>query len=651
MKWWPLALMLAAACQCDRARVQTVEDAGGPVCDIEVCGNDRDDDCDGEVDEGCPCLKVSAACECVVGGPTLPCTTDVGACVAGQRTCSLEGRWGACVGGVGPTSETCNGVDDDCDGEVDEGLRRACGSNVGACREGAEACSAGAWGACENGVGPAPERCDGVVDDDCDGTVDEDCQCTENATERCGSAVGACREGTRSCTDAGVWASCAGDVGPSPEVCDHLDNDCNGAVDDPGTCQPPVVTCPAALTGVVNTPVTLTAQASDPDGTITSTAWTVAMNPFGSSATPTTPAALSTSFTPDLAGPYRLSFCATDDHALTTCCTTPLATSACASPPSPPVSTACTTSWDGRPIVQFALVPSGLRYELLGAGGTVLASATAGHNHLRPAMRIAAGGPAPGVAEALQVRACRQSDPTCCSAPTALTVNVVEACTTPTTPTPMNVLISEYVVNGEGTCPSADCMTMDTCQAGEAIEVTNLSNCPVSLDGFHFAYRNASATPSSLRWMNFGAADVVPPRGVYVAIRNRQYAPTCSASLGPDNPNLFGLRVSQLAMLGTNLCNGWFNNTGGGQSELRLAPGTIPAGSTPTFVPSAATSRISPYFTGSMACSSIGFDAVDSCGTVMGGSMPTGFLVPNQLGRLWHPCDAVSAPVPTCVRD
>jgi hypothetical protein len=194
---------------------------------------------------------------------------------------------------------------------------------------------------------------------------------------------------------------------------------------------------------------------------------------------------------------------------------------------------------------------------------------------------------------------------------------------------------------------------MDTCQAGEAVEITNLSNCPVSLDGFHFAYRNASASTASMRWMNFGAVDVVPPRGVYVAIRNRALAPTCALPLGPDQPGLFGLRVSQLAMQGANLCNGWFNNTGGGISELRIAPGAVAAGGTPSFTPAAAIARVAPYSSPSPnnACNSIGFDAVDSCGTVTGGSQPTATLSPNQLGRLWHPCDAVVGPVPACVRN
>jgi hypothetical protein len=190
------------------------------------------------------------------------------------------------------------------------------------------------------------------------------------------------------------------------------------------------------------------------------------------------------------------------------------------------------------------------------------------------------------------LRACRVGTAACCSSPTALTVSVVEACSVAVAPSSDNLVLSEYITNGEGACPSTDCVNHDTCQAGEAVEITNLSNCPVSLDGFHFAYRNAAGSTASVRWMNFAAADVVPPRGVYVAIRNRQFAPTCAAQLPVPSAGLFGLRVSSLAMQGANLCSGWFNNTGGGLSELQLAPGSVT--STPNFDPAPTIARVAP---------------------------------------------------------
>jgi hypothetical protein len=647
MTLWALAV-LCAACQCDRPRVQRVIDAG-LVCDIEICGNDRDDNCDGQVDEGCPCSKVSADCECIVGGPTQPCGPTQGACRAGQQLCGLDGRWGTCSGGTQPTVETCDGLDNDCDGETDEGLSRACGSSVGTCRQGQQQCELGVFTGCVGETAPGTELCEGRLDENCDGMVDEGCACALGQTRLCGSTVGTCRQGTQLCDARGQWGTCVGGVQPVAEVCDSLDNDCDGTTDGPSVCRPPLVSCPASSNASVGAPTTLTATASSPAG-IVSTAWTVTMSPTASTAAPATPAALSTTFTPDQVGPFTVSFCATDGDGSRSCCTTTLNTgSACASPPPPPVSTACGTSWDGRPIVQFAQVPSGLVYELTEQGrAAVLATATVGQNYLRPMTRVAPGGPVPGVPVSLTVRACRTADPTCCSSATPVSVSVVESCTTPVPPTIANIVLSEYIVTGEGSCSPSMC---DQCQAGEAVEITNLSNCPVSLDGFHFAYRNNSASSGSLRWMNFTPVDIIPPRGVYVAIRNRQNAPTCSASLPMESTGLYGLKISTLAMQGPNLCSGWFNNTGGGQSELRLANGTIAATGAPTFTPSAAIARIAPYLSSGGTCTSIGFDAVDSCGTVMGGTQPNTILMPNQLGRLWHPCDRVLAPVPACVRN
>ena len=82
----------------------------------EVCGNAIDDDCDGEVDERCPCRTSVRFCG-----------TDVGACERGVQACLGDGSWGPCVDSVGPVVElACDGVDEDCDGVIDEGTGTLC---------------------------------------------------------------------------------------------------------------------------------------------------------------------------------------------------------------------------------------------------------------------------------------------------------------------------------------------------------------------------------------------------------------------------------------------------------------------------------------------------------------------------------------------
>ncbi len=190
--------------------------------------NGVDDDCDGVADDGYAANQTS----CGIGACG---RTGLLMCVGGQTQ-------DTCQAGM-PSNESCNGLDDDCDGQSDEdyNVGASCSVGVGQCASaGYMACMEGG-AACDAVAGtPSNETCDGF-DNDCDGTVDEGCECIDGATQSCydGAAdtmgVGICRGGTQACAN-GLWGECAGDVLPAQESCNGLDDDCDGLVDEGIAC-------------------------------------------------------------------------------------------------------------------------------------------------------------------------------------------------------------------------------------------------------------------------------------------------------------------------------------------------------------------------------------------------------------------------------
>jgi hypothetical protein len=128
------------------------------------------------------------------------------------------------------SDEICDGLDNDCNGLVDDGLERECFS---ACGAGMEVCEGGLWLECD-APEPADEVCN-LRDDDCDGDIDEGCACMAGEKRVCGITQGECKAGLQTC-EAGAWSDCLDFIGPEPEACDGLDNDCNGMVDDGAPC-------------------------------------------------------------------------------------------------------------------------------------------------------------------------------------------------------------------------------------------------------------------------------------------------------------------------------------------------------------------------------------------------------------------------------
>ncbi|MBI5489950.1 MAG: hypothetical protein HY905_21620 [Deltaproteobacteria bacterium] len=189
---------------------------------VETC-NDADDDCDTAVDNGFPC-RIGASVSCTTACSSTGAGTCTGAC---QLPLPAD-----CM----PPVEICNGADDDCDGETDEGYPCIAGATV-ACTN---ACGGAGTGLCLADCSlPAaadcsapPETCNGL-DDDCTSGPDDIFACVQGATVPCTTTCLSTGSGTCSTTcDLPTAATC---VAPA-EVCNGADDDCDTVVDDGFPC-------------------------------------------------------------------------------------------------------------------------------------------------------------------------------------------------------------------------------------------------------------------------------------------------------------------------------------------------------------------------------------------------------------------------------
>jgi alpha-tubulin suppressor-like RCC1 family protein len=187
--------------------------------------------------------------------------------------------------------DTCNGVDDDCNGLIDErpgeawnysgcecdhGAQKSCGAEgvkvtgAAVCRSGTMRCDERRhWGPCVDEVAPTPETCDGKLDEDCDGKVDEgfvlkacyvDADGDSYALPNANVVARVCPQATcpanttprppgqrtADCSDDPGLDSAAAMRNPQggPELCNGIDDDCNGLVDTDDPSLTSDLSCP-----------------------------------------------------------------------------------------------------------------------------------------------------------------------------------------------------------------------------------------------------------------------------------------------------------------------------------------------------------------------------------------------------------------------
>lgn len=251
----------------------------------------QDNDCNNSIDDNAPCVS---GAPCYFG----PKGTDgVGICTAGTQVCKADGTFQSCMGQTLPQpeipnnnidencnnkiddsgnigAEVCNGIDDNGNGQIDEGLgSKTCG--VGACKVTVQACLNGQAQVCTPGMPTAEipnngidENCDNIIDnvgtevcngadDNSNGQIDEGLGNLQCGTGACQNTVPACVNGqsqmcvpgqpapNETCGD-GIDNNCNGSTDENcpacapTEICgDGIDNDCNGFIDDGCVCSPP----------------------------------------------------------------------------------------------------------------------------------------------------------------------------------------------------------------------------------------------------------------------------------------------------------------------------------------------------------------------------------------------------------------------------
>ncbi|MBN2250607.1 MAG: hypothetical protein JW724_00850 [Candidatus Altiarchaeota archaeon] len=214
----------------------------------EVC-DDIDNDCDGLVDEELPSLEFYADGD----GDGFGAGVIVYGCRAPFGHVELAGDCDDTDAAANPAAEEiCDGIDNNCDGRIDEDVKAAFymdrdGDGYGGAEE-ILACNAPAGYVnerddCDDAsaeVHPgAEEVCDGV-DNDCDGETDEGFAFVTLYRDADGDSYGLDSMSIESCASPSGYSTTPGDcddldnraVPGMDEACDGIDNDCDGLIDE-----------------------------------------------------------------------------------------------------------------------------------------------------------------------------------------------------------------------------------------------------------------------------------------------------------------------------------------------------------------------------------------------------------------------------------